>query len=107
MGSGFINKTSLEAIPYIAPLPTTSGFIYPTGIIKRLSSVEGRRPQYQEKGALVVNVWSTLPTSTTDKTTTSGKSDDPIKLGDDLKYQDLTERIEKLDTSVADLKNML
>ncbi|MFS7973185.1 hypothetical protein Hanom_Chr09g00853641 [Helianthus anomalus] len=73
LDSGYINKTSLEAIPYIAPLPTTSGFIYPTGYIKRLSSVEGRRPQYQEKGASVVNVWSKLPTSTTDKTTANGK----------------------------------
>ena len=107
LGSGFINKTSLEAIPYIAPLPTTSGFIYPTGIIKRLSSVEGRRPQYQEKGASVVSVWNKFPTSATDKTTVSGKSDDPIKLGDDLKYQKLTDRVEKLDNSVAELKNML
>ena len=107
LDSGYINKTSLEAIPFIAPLPTTSGFIYPTGNIKRLSSVEGRRPQYQEKGASVVNVWSKLPTSTTDKTTVSGKSDDPIKLGDDLKYQKLTDRVEKLDTSVAEIKDML
>ncbi|MFS7995871.1 hypothetical protein Hanom_Chr12g01123151 [Helianthus anomalus] len=107
LDSGYINKTSLEAIPFIAPLPTTSGFVYPTGNIKRLSSVEGRRPRYQEKRASVVHVWSTLPTSTIDKTIVSGKSDDPIKLGDDLKYQDLTARIEKLDTSVVNLKNML
>ncbi|MFS8016624.1 hypothetical protein Hanom_Chr15g01370751 [Helianthus anomalus] len=72
LGSGYINKTSLEVIPYIAPLPTTSGFSYPTGNIKRLSSVEGRRPQYQEKGASVVSVWSKLPTSTIDQTTVNG-----------------------------------
>ncbi|MFS7953596.1 hypothetical protein Hanom_Chr07g00620591 [Helianthus anomalus] len=107
LGSGYINKTSLEAIPYIAPLPTTSGFIYPTGNIKRLSSVEGRRPQYQEKGASVVSVWSKLPISTIDQTTVSGKSDDPIKLGDGLKYQKLTDRVAKLDNSVAELKDML
>ena len=86
LDSGYINKTSLEAIPSITPLLSASEFVLTTGSIKRLSSVEGRRPQYQEKGALVVDVWSSLPTSTSDKTTASGKSDDPIKLGDGLKY---------------------
>jgi len=55
----------------------------------------------------VVNVWSTLPASTTVTTIASGKSDDPIKLGDGLKYLELTERVEKLDTSVAEMKEML
>ncbi len=107
LDSGYINKTSLEAIPSITPLLSASGFVLTTGNIKRLSSVEGRRPQYQEKGASVVDVWSTLPTSTSDKTTASGKSDDPIKLGDGLKYQELSARVEKLDTSVAEIKEML
>ncbi|KAJ0866458.1 hypothetical protein HanRHA438_Chr12g0552001 [Helianthus annuus] len=107
LDNGYINKTSLEAIPSITPLLSASEFVLTTGSIKRLSSVEGRRPQYQEKGASVVDVWSTLPTSTSDKTTASGKSDDPINLGDGLKYQELTERVEKLDTSVVEIKEML
>ncbi|MFS7963377.1 hypothetical protein Hanom_Chr08g00737361 [Helianthus anomalus] len=107
LDSGYVNKTSLEAIPSITPLLSTSEFVLTTGSIKRLSSVEGRRPQYQEKGASVVDIGSTLPSSTSDKTTASGKSDDPIKLGDGLKYQELTARVEKLDTSVAKIKDML
>ncbi|KAJ0870631.1 hypothetical protein HanRHA438_Chr11g0502661 [Helianthus annuus] len=107
LDSGYINKTSLEAIPSIAPLLTTGEFVLTTSTIKRLSSAEGRSPQYKEKGALVDNAWSTLPVSTTDTTTVSGKSDDPIQLGDGLKYQELSARVEKLDTSVAEIKEML
>ena len=51
--------------------------------------------------------WETFPKSTTDTTTTGGKSDDPINLGDGLKYKELTERVDKLDTSVAEIKTML
>ncbi|MFS7913999.1 hypothetical protein Hanom_Chr02g00148291 [Helianthus anomalus] len=45
--SGYINKTSLESIPSITPLLSASEFVLTTGNIKRLSSVEGRRPQYR------------------------------------------------------------
>jgi len=44
LDSGYINKTSLEVIPSIAPLISTSELVSPSGTIKRLSSVEGRRP---------------------------------------------------------------
>ncbi|MFS7999447.1 hypothetical protein Hanom_Chr12g01166291 [Helianthus anomalus] len=87
LDSGYIRKTSLEAIPSITPLLSDSEFVLTTCNIKRLSSLEGRRPQYQEKGASVVDIWSTLPISTSDKTTASGKSDDPIKLGCSSCYQ--------------------
>ena len=99
LDSSFINKTSLKAISSLGTR------VYPvfTGSLKGVSHYEERSPQYQEKGASVVNVWSTLPTSTTDKTTASGKSDDLINLGDGLRYLELKDRIEKLDTSVAEI----
>ena len=59
LDSSFINKTSLKAISSLGTL------VYPvfTGSLKSVSHYEERSPQYQEKGASVVNVWSTLPTS--------------------------------------------
>ena len=43
-----------------------------------------------------------------DITTTSGRSsDDPIKLGDELKYKDLMERVTRIESSVDDIKSLL
>ncbi|MFS8007410.1 hypothetical protein Hanom_Chr14g01260691 [Helianthus anomalus] len=42
-----------------------------------------------------------------DITATGGSSGYPIKLGDELRYQDLMERVSNIETSVADIKSMM
>ncbi|KAJ0857104.1 hypothetical protein HanRHA438_Chr13g0586191 [Helianthus annuus] len=78
LASCFINQTPLKAIPSIAPLITTSESVMTTGTFKRLSSAEGRRPQYQEQGASMNDFWDSIPKSHNDTTTAGGESDDPI-----------------------------
>ncbi|MFS7894586.1 hypothetical protein Hanom_Chr14g01262451 [Helianthus anomalus] len=72
-----------------------------------VTTAEDRSPQYRDKGASVDVPMETISGPTVDTTTAGGKSDDPIHLGDGLKYQELTERVDKTETSVADIKNML
>src|ERR1044071_7894284 len=57
-------------------------------------------PQYQDKGA------SDSPIRPESGRTTTGRdSDDPINLGDGSKYQELTDRVSVIETSVADIKS--
>ncbi|KAF5762547.1 hypothetical protein HanRHA438_Chr16g0788631 [Helianthus annuus] len=107
LDSGFIHKTPLKAIYSIAPMRTTSEVVLPTGTLKRLSSAEERSPQYQEQGASMNDFWDSFPKSHIDTTTAGGDSDDPINLGDDSKYQELTGRVENLEASVAEIKDMV
>ncbi|KAJ0445403.1 hypothetical protein HanIR_Chr16g0842511 [Helianthus annuus] len=107
LASCFINKTHLKAISSPATVISTAVFVPTPGSIKRMTIAEERSPQYQEKGASVDDFCETFPKSTADTTTASGKSDDPIKLGDGLMYKELTERVDKLETCVTDIKSML
>ncbi|MFS7939926.1 hypothetical protein Hanom_Chr05g00457621 [Helianthus anomalus] len=60
-------------------------------------------PRTKNKGHLVLITSKEKP----DETTSSGKSDDPVKLGDDLKYTGLTERVTKIENSVGEIKTLL
>ncbi|MFS7940310.1 hypothetical protein Hanom_Chr05g00462931 [Helianthus anomalus] len=48
-----------------------------------------------------------FPKSHIDTTTAGGDSDDPTNVGDDSKYQELTERVEKVEGLVAEIKEMV
>ncbi|MFS7905955.1 hypothetical protein Hanom_Chr01g00053761 [Helianthus anomalus] len=43
----------------------------------------------------------------TNTTTSSMNSEDPINLGDKLRYKDLTDKIISLETTVAEMKEMM
>ena len=47
------------------------------------------------------------PRTEPDTTTTGRNPDDPIDLGDGLKYQELTARVHSIETSVSDIKTDL
>ena len=51
--------------------------------------------------------WDSVPKSHIGTTTTGGDSDDPTNVGDDSKYQELTKRVEKLEDSAAEIKDMV
>ena len=51
--------------------------------------------------------WDSVPKSHIGTTTTGGDSDDPTNVGDDSKYQELTERVDKIEGSVAEIKEMV
>ena len=55
----------------------------------------------------MADFWDSIPKSNIGKTTAGGDSDDPVNLGDDSKYQELTGRVENLETSVAEIKDMV
>ncbi|KAJ0556862.1 hypothetical protein HanIR_Chr07g0318621 [Helianthus annuus] len=103
LDSSFISQTPLKAISSLG----TRVFPVFTGSLKLVTPTEGRSPQYQDKRVSVDDFCDTLRKSTADTTTARGKSDDPINLDDGLMYKKLTERVDKLDTSVADIKSML
>ncbi|XP_021991968.1 mucin-17-like [Helianthus annuus] len=105
--SSFISQTPLKAISSLGTKVSTGVFKLTTGVLTKVTTAEERSPQYQEKGAAVDEPLETSPGPTADTTSAGGKSNDPIKLGDGLKYQNLTERVTNLETSVADIKNML
>ncbi|MFS7918655.1 hypothetical protein Hanom_Chr03g00203671 [Helianthus anomalus] len=106
LGSSFINKTHLKATTADTTNVSTGVFKLTTGEISKVTTVEGR-PQYREKGALVDENLETPPVSTANTTTTGGKSDDPIKSGDGLKYQDLMERLLTIENTVATMNESL
>ncbi|KAJ0859138.1 hypothetical protein HanRHA438_Chr13g0609011 [Helianthus annuus] len=107
LDSSFISQTPLKAISSMGTILSTGVYPVVTGELRIITPAEGRSPKYQEKGASVDDFRETFPKSTTDTTTSGGKSDDPINLGDGLKYRELTERVDKLDNFVAEIKNML
>ncbi|KAJ0935917.1 hypothetical protein HanRHA438_Chr03g0124931 [Helianthus annuus] len=107
LDSCYITKTPLKAISSMTTSVTTSELSLTAGNIKGLSSAEERSPQYQEKGASMDDFWATAPKSHIDTTTTGGDSDDPVKSGDDSRYNELTARVENLESSVAEIKDMV
>ena len=94
MDSGYIAKTLLKAT---------------TATTTKVTSAPVGSPQNQEKGAFVTETSVQTPVhDVTNKTTTSGRSsDDPIKLGDELRYKELTTRVSKIKSSVGEIKSML
>ncbi|XP_021975328.1 uncharacterized protein LOC110870455 [Helianthus annuus] len=99
LDTSFINKNPLKAT-------TAEATKVSTGEISKVTTAEGS-PRYREKGASVDENLETPPVSTADTTTTGGKLDDPIKLGDDLKYQDLTERLSTIETTIATMNDSI
>ncbi|MFS8007421.1 hypothetical protein Hanom_Chr14g01260811 [Helianthus anomalus] len=90
--SGYIHKTSLKA----TTVEATKVTFVPVG-----------SPQYQDKGASGFDVLGFISKEKPDTTTIGGSSGDPIKFGDELRYQDLAERVSKIETSVDETKNMM
>ncbi|MFS8025314.1 hypothetical protein Hanom_Chr16g01473511 [Helianthus anomalus] len=107
LDSCFLSKTPLKAISSIASMKVTSEYVLPIGTLQRLTSAEERSPQYQEQGASMDDFWDSLPKSHFDTTTAGGDSDDPSHVGDDSRYQELTNRVEKIEGSVAEIKEMV
>ncbi|MFS8018818.1 hypothetical protein Hanom_Chr15g01396531 [Helianthus anomalus] len=71
-------------------------------------AVEEREvPSTKKKRASVDEPLETSPGPTADTTTTGGKSDDPINLGDGLRYQDLTERLFTMETIVTKMNESI
>ena len=88
--SGYITKTPLKATTDEATI------VFPKSV---------GSPQNQEKGASGSHPLDSPPRTESVKTTTGRNSDDPINLGDELKYQELTARVQTIETSVADIKS--
>ncbi|KAJ0458442.1 hypothetical protein HanIR_Chr15g0785141 [Helianthus annuus] len=90
--SGYILKNPLKATTVEATIVT---------------SVPVGSPQNQEKGAFVYDDLESSPIIKTNTTTTCRNLDDPIKLGDELRYKDLTDRMTSMETSIANIKEMM
>ena len=86
---------------------STGEFKLTTSEITKVTTDAEGSPQNQEQGASANENLEIAPLSKADTTTSGGNSDDPIKLGDGIKYQDLTDRISNLETTVADMKDQL
>ncbi|MFS7945148.1 hypothetical protein Hanom_Chr06g00520741 [Helianthus anomalus] len=100
LDSSFISKTPLKAISSMGTKVSTGVFKLTTGVLSKVTTAEERSRQYQEQGASVDETLEIPPGSKADTTTTGEKSDDPINLGDGLKYQDLMERLSPIETTV-------
>ncbi|MFS8022127.1 hypothetical protein Hanom_Chr16g01435841 [Helianthus anomalus] len=83
LDSGYITKTSLKATTVESTV---------------VHSIIVGSPQNQEQGAFG---------SKLSITTFGGNSDNPINIGDELKYQDLMDRVTKLESSVDQIKGMI
>ena len=90
--SGYIAKTSLKATTDEAAIVT----------VKSVGS-----PQNQDKGASGSFSMDSPPRTEPVATTTVRNSDDPINLGDGLKYQELRDRVHSIEISIADIKTDL
>ncbi|MFS7917192.1 hypothetical protein Hanom_Chr03g00186201 [Helianthus anomalus] len=64
-------------------------------------------PRNQEEGAFVSDDMESSSIINTNTTITGGNSDYPIKLGDELRYKDLTNKMSSVETSVAEMKDMM
>ncbi|MFS7976360.1 hypothetical protein Hanom_Chr10g00891571 [Helianthus anomalus] len=92
LDSGYIIKTPLKAT---ADKVTT------------VISASVGSPKNQEKWAFVSNDTESSPIIKTNTTTTGGYSDDPIKVGDELSYKDLTVRVSTIEIGVAEMKELM
>ncbi|MFS7937496.1 hypothetical protein Hanom_Chr05g00428241 [Helianthus anomalus] len=92
LDSGYIYKSSLKATTIDAIIVT----YVPIG-----------SPQYQDKGAFgSTNLENSLAKEP--NTITSCRDlDDPIKLGYELRYKELTERMNSMESSLAEMKDMM
>ncbi len=106
LDSSFISKTPLKTTTADAIKVSTGVFKLTTGESSKVTTADGS-PQYQEKGASVDEPLETTPGLKADTTTTGGKSDDPIHLGDGLNYQDLTERLSSTETIVLNMNQSI
>ncbi|MFS7930878.1 hypothetical protein Hanom_Chr04g00349431 [Helianthus anomalus] len=61
----------------------------------------------QEKGASASDDLESIPITKADTTTSGGNSDDPIKLGDELRYRELTARMSSFENTVGEMKDMM
>ncbi|KAJ0600577.1 hypothetical protein HanIR_Chr03g0118691 [Helianthus annuus] len=92
LDNGYITKTPLKATTVEATTVT---------------SVPVGSPQNQEKGAFVYDHMETSLVIKTNTTTSGRNSNDPIKLGDELRYKDLTDRMSSVENSVGEMKDMM
>ncbi|KAJ0784708.1 hypothetical protein HanLR1_Chr01g0034881 [Helianthus annuus] len=92
LDSGYIIKTPLKAT---------------TDEVTTVISASVGSPQNEEKGAFVSDDMETSPIIKTNTTTTGGNSDDPIKVGDELTYKDLTVRVSTIETDVIEMKELI
>ncbi|KAJ0599271.1 hypothetical protein HanRHA438_Chr03g0105531 [Helianthus annuus] len=92
LDSGFIYKTSLKATTVEATIVT---------------SVLVGSPQYKDKGAFGFDDMENSPIIKPNTTTSGRDSDDPIKLGDELRYKELAERMSSMESSMAEMKDMM
>ncbi|KAM0057439.1 hypothetical protein Hdeb2414_s0005g00158191 [Helianthus debilis subsp. tardiflorus] len=92
LDSGYIIKTPLKAT---------------TDEVTAVISASVGSPQNEEKGASVSDDMETSPIIKTNTTTTCGNSADPIKVGDELTYKDLTVRVSTIETDVAKTNELI
>ncbi|MFS7947401.1 hypothetical protein Hanom_Chr06g00547851 [Helianthus anomalus] len=92
LDSSFISKTPLKATTAVATKVSTA--------------VEGS-PQNQDKGASANDDLESTPITKADTTTSGGNSGDPIKLGDELKFRELTMRMTSFENIIGEMKDML
>ncbi|MFS8027062.1 hypothetical protein Hanom_Chr16g01494231 [Helianthus anomalus] len=92
LDSGYILKTPLKAT-------TVEDTI--------VSSAAVGSPQYQDKVAFVYDDLETSPIIKTNKTTTCWDLGDPIKLGDEMRYKELMDKMTSMETSMTEMKEMM
>ncbi|KAM0054974.1 hypothetical protein Hdeb2414_s0006g00200771 [Helianthus debilis subsp. tardiflorus] len=92
LDSGYIIKTPLKAT---------------TDEVTTVISASLGSPQNEEKGASVSDDMGTSPIIKIKTITTGGNSDDPIKVGDEFTYKDLTVGVSKIETDVAEMKELI
>ncbi|MFS7917817.1 hypothetical protein Hanom_Chr03g00193651 [Helianthus anomalus] len=92
LDSGFIYKTSLKATTVEATIVT---------------SVPIGSPQYQDKRAFGFDDLENSSIIKPNTTTLGRDSDDPIKLGDELRYKELTGGMSSMESSMAEMKDMI
>ncbi|MFS8012612.1 hypothetical protein Hanom_Chr14g01322901 [Helianthus anomalus] len=64
-------------------------------------------PQNQKKGASTSDDMESTHITKADTTTSGGISDDPIKLGDELRYRELTARMSSFENTIGEMKDMM
>ncbi|MFS8003323.1 hypothetical protein Hanom_Chr13g01212671 [Helianthus anomalus] len=92
VGQCYIYKSSLKATTVEATVVT---------------SVLVESPQYQDKWAFSSTNLENSPIKELNTTTSGRDSDDLIKLGNQLRYKELTERMTSMESSMAEMKDMM
>ncbi|MFS7906009.1 hypothetical protein Hanom_Chr01g00054361 [Helianthus anomalus] len=92
LDDGYKYKSSLKAT-------TVEGTI--------VTSVPVGSPEYQDKGVFASTNLEISPVKEPNTTTSGRDSDYPIKLGDELRYKALTERMSSMESLMVELKDMM